>query len=378
MDAALHASQEDDRLTLAIRNLVQDRTRLLLSVAGVALATMLVLLLNGFVTGFNQQLSTYADHTPGSVVALQKGGRNLLVSTSLIPPASREQVRAVDGVDEAIPVLLRTTILELQGQRRAIYLVGYDRALGGGPWKLTAGREPADDEIVLDRVLASRHDLVVGGAVRVLGRTFTVSGLSDETTSWMLSFAFLNKGAAESLFLTPGATSLLLVKPSPGVAPETVRDRLRERTGLGAELKATLAENDRQFFLRYFSPPIQLMAAIASLVGALVVGLVLYTATIERQREYGMLKAIGARGRTLYRVTLLQALAVTALGVLPGVGLAFAASGIIEALRPQFSNAYDARSVATAIAASFVMALVATLLPTRVIAGLAPADVFRR
>ena len=368
-----------EAMTLAIRNLVQDRTRLLLSVAGVALATMLVLLLNGFVTGFNQQLSTYADHTPGSVVVLQKGGRNLLVSTSLIPPASREQVRAVDGVDEAIPVLLRTTILELQGQRRAIYLVGYDRALGGGPWKLTAGREPAaDDEVVLDRVLASRHDLVVGGTVRILGRSFTVSGLSDQTTSWMLSFAFLRKGAAESLFLTPGATSLLLVKPSPGVAPETVRDRLRERTGLGAELKATLAENDRQFFLRYFSPPIQLMAAIASLVGALVVGLVLYTATIERQREYGMLKAIGARGRTLYRVTLLQALAVTALGVLPGVGLAFAASGLIEALRPQFSNAYDARSVATAIAASFVMALVATLLPTRVIARLAPADVFRR
>ncbi len=366
-------------MSLALRNLVQDRTRLFLSVAGVALATMLVLLLNGFVTGFNEQLSTYADHTPGSVVVLQNGGRNLLVSTSLIAPASRDQVLRVEGVDEAVPVLLRMTILDLQGQRRPVYLIGYDPSLGGGPWKLSAGREPAtDDEIVLDRVLASRYDLTLGSTVRILGRDFSVAGLSDQTTSWMLSLAFLRKSAAESLFLTPGATSVLLVTPSPGIAPGVVRDRIRDVTGLGAELKSALAENDRQFFLRYFSPPIQLMAAIASLVGALVVGLVLYTATIERQREYGMLRAIGARGRMLYRVTLLQAVAVAVLGVVPGFGLALVASALIEALRPQFANAYNVQSVATAVSASFAMALLATLLPTRVIAGLAPADVFRR
>lgn len=365
-------------MSLALRNLAQDRTRLVLSVAAVALAVMLVLLLNGFVTGFNQQLSTYADHTPGSVVVLQSGARNFLVTSSLIPPAARDEVRKIDGVAEAVPVFLRMSILELHGQRRAIYLVGYDRAQGGGPWKLSAGREPEPGEIVLDRVLADRHDLAVGSTVRVLGRDFTVSGLADQSTSWMLSLTFLNKADAEALFLTPGATSFLLVTPSAGVAPETVRDRIRAQTELGAELKSTLAETDRQFFLRFFSPPIQLMAAIASLVGALVVGLVLYTATVERQREYGMLKAIGARARQLYRVTLLQALIVTILGALPGLALAFAASAVIERIRPQFANAYDAPSVAFALGASFVMALLATLLPTRVIAGLAPADVFRR
>lgn len=365
-------------MSLALRNLAQDRTRLILGVAGVALAVMLVLLLNGFVTGFDQQLSTYADHTPGSVVALQPGGRNFLVSTSQIPPASREQVLAIEGVGRAIPVLFRMTILERHDQRRPVYLVGYDRELGGGPWKLTGGREPEPNEVVVDRVLASRHDLGVGDTVAILGRDFTVSGLSDQTTSWMLSLAFLNKTDVQSLFLTPGATSLLLVEPSAGVAPETVRDRIRDGTGLGAELKSTLAENDRQFFLRFFSPPIQLMAGIASLVGALVVGIVLYAATVERQREYGVLKAIGARARLLYRVTLLQALVVSVLGALPGVGLAFAASALIERVQPQFANAYELQSVLLALAASFAMAIVATVLPTRVIAGLAPADVFRR
>ncbi|MBI2773652.1 MAG: ABC transporter permease [Chloroflexi bacterium] len=260
-------------MSLAIRNLVQDRTRLFLSVAGVALATMLVLLLNGFVTGFNEQLSTYADHTPGSVVVLQNGGRNLLVSTSLIPPDARETALAVDGVAEAVPVLLRTTILELDGQRRAVYLVGYDPAQGGGPWKLTAGREPlAADEIVLDRVLASRHQLGVGSSVTVLGRAFTVSGLSDETTSWMLSLAFLNKGTAEALFLTPGATSFLLVTPSPGTTPEVARDRLRQLPGIGAELKSTSPGSTRRDTSRTATTsvrpsPKRLVTALTSSVG---------------------------------------------------------------------------------------------------------------
>jgi putative ABC transport system permease protein len=365
-------------MSLAFRNLAQDRTRLFLSAAGVALAVMLVLLLNGFVTGFNRQLSTYADHTPGSIVVLQEGGRNLLVSTSLLPADGEKRARAVEGVDAAIPVLLRMTILELHGQRQPIYLVGYDTDLGGGPWKLTAGREPTrDDEIVLDRVVASRHDLTIGSTVRILGRDLIVSGLSDETTSWMLSLAFLRKGAAESLFLTPGATSFLLVAPSPGTAPEVVRDRLDDVPGLGAELKDTLAENDRAFFLRYFSPPIQLMAAIASFIGALVVGLVLYTATVERRREYGMLKALGASPGRLYRITLVQALSVSILGALPGVGLAFAVSELIAQLRPQLAVSLDPQLVGFALVAGFAMALLATLLPTRVISGLAPADVFR-
>ena len=38
-----------------------------------ALAVMLILILNGFVSGMNQQVSAYLDHTPGSIVLVQLG-----------------------------------------------------------------------------------------------------------------------------------------------------------------------------------------------------------------------------------------------------------------------------------------------------------------
>ena len=40
----------------------------------------------------------------------------------------------------------------------------------------------------------------------------------------------------------------------------------------------------------------------------MIVGLIIYTATVERQREYGVMKAIGAKNRVLYQVVLTQAL----------------------------------------------------------------------
>jgi len=69
---------------LARRNLFLDKTRLVLSVGGVALAVMLILLLNGFLTGMNRQVTSYLDHSPGSILVAQKGGRNLLGATSLL------------------------------------------------------------------------------------------------------------------------------------------------------------------------------------------------------------------------------------------------------------------------------------------------------
>ena len=366
-------------MSLALRNLVQDRTRLALSVAGVSLAVMLVLLLSGFVDGIDQQVGAFADRTPGSIVVAQEDVDPLLVATSTLPPGAAEAAERVAGVAEVVPVISRLTILDLHGTKLAAYLIGYDPAKGGGPWRMAEGREPgADDEIVIDRSIASRHDLAVGDQVSVLGRDLRGVGISRGVTTWMLSYVFVRTSAAEALLRAPGIASYLLVRPADGAAPEAVRDRLRDLEGMNAELKSTMVENDQRYFTRFFTPPIRLMAAIAFLVGALVVGIVLYSATVERQREYGVLKAIGARGAMLYRVTLAQAFLVTVAGSLIGVAVALGSSELIMEARPQFLIAYAPETVAAALAAGGVMALLATFLPARVIAATAPAEVFRR
>jgi putative ABC transport system permease protein len=364
---------------LARRNLLKDKTRFALSVSGVALAVMLVLVLSGLLTGSYRQITGYLDHASASVVVAQEGVGNLLGATSLLPPDTARRAATTAGAVDATPILSQFVILDLHGKKQPAYLIGYDPALGGGPWQMAAGRTPAtDDELVLDRVLAERHNLTTGDTFELLGRTFRIVGLSDGTTSWMTSFFFIRKGAAEDLLRAPGATSFLLVTPEPGASAETLRDRLAEIPGADALLKADVAANDLALFARFFSAPLKLMSGIAFLVGALVVGLVIYTATVERQREYGVLKAIGARNGTLYGVVLLQALIAALGGVGLGLLLAYAAAEVIMLARPQFLVVLDPFEAARAVVVGLAMALAAALLPARVVAGLAPAEVFRR
>jgi len=366
-------------MLMARRNLGRDRTRLLLNIAGVALAILLILLLTGIREGMFRQITSYLDRTPGSLLVSQGGVENLLSVTSLLPAGATARVQGTRGVESVIPILSQYTILDLHGRKQAAYLIGYVPARGGGPWRLAAGRAPrADDEAVFDRVLAERHDLALGDRVDVMGRTLEVVGLSEGTTSWMTSFFFLRKSAVESLVRLPGATSFLLVTTDEGASVDDVRSRLASLDGVDVHTKGEIAANDRKLFARYFSAPVTLMAAIAALVGALVVGLVIYTATVERERDFGVLKAIGAPNRSLYLVVVAQSLIASLGGVVAGSVLAIGARAGIMALRPQFLIVLEPADFVLALVVGLGIAMVAGLYPARRIGGLAPAEVFRR
>jgi putative ABC transport system permease protein len=364
---------------LAYRNLMQDKLRFFISVSGVALAVMLILLLNGFLQGINQQVTSYLDHMPGTVMVAQKGVRNLLSATSLLPAGATEQARSVEGIAHVTPILSQFVILDLHEKKQPAYLIGYQPGEGGGPWKLSAGREPAaDDEVIFDRVLAEQHEIEISSKVTILDQDFTVVGLSEGTTAWMTSFFFIRKSAAEKLFRVPGGSSFLLVESKPNADLERLMERLRENLPAEVQAKAIFVTNDRKLFSKVFSIPLKLMVAIAFLVGTLIIGLVIYAATIERQREYGVLKAIGTRNRLLYQVVALQAMISAVCGSALGVLLSWQAGKWIMQARPQFLIVFDRADTAAVVLLGLGMALGAALFPVRWIAGLAPAEVFRR
>jgi len=366
-------------MSLARRNLFQDKTRLALSVAGVALAVTLILVLKGFLAGMYRQITSYLDHSPGSIVVAQEDVANLLGATSLLPDGTLQRTESTRGVERAVPILSQFVILDLHGKKQPAYMIGYEPREGGGPWNLVAGREPRSKrEVVFDSILADRHSLRLGDQLEVMGRDFAIVGLSQGTTSWMTSFFFVRKDAAENLLLSPGATSFLLVQTRANANGDDVIARLNEFSNINALGKTEMAANDLKLFAKVFSAPLKLMVGIAFLVGSMIVGLIIYTATMERQREYGVIKAMGGKNRFLYRLVVTQALFASIAGSLLGVLLANGAAQWIMAARPQFLIIFDPVDSGQALLAGLGMALMASIVPTRVMAGLAPAEVFRR
>ncbi|HMQ29085.1 MAG TPA: ABC transporter permease [Chloroflexaceae bacterium] len=202
-------------MALARRNLIQDWARLSLSVTSVALAVMLILLLGGFLSGRFVQIAAYLTNTPGSVVVAQDEVRNLLGVSSLLPLGAAAAART--GGSRVIPILSQFVILDLHEKKQPVYLVGYDPKQGGGPWRLAAGAEPQGSyEVVLDRVLADRHGIALGEQVEIVDRDFTVVGLSNGTSLWMISFV---EDGQTYFFCSRGCRNEFLAKRYEAVLP---------------------------------------------------------------------------------------------------------------------------------------------------------------
>jgi hypothetical protein len=110
---------------LARRNLFQERRRALLATGGVAVALLLVLLLDGSFAGAMRQVTAYLDDSPADAIISQAGVRTMHMSASALPPATVDRARAVPGVAWAEPIRYASGLLTSQLDRQLAYLNGY-------------------------------------------------------------------------------------------------------------------------------------------------------------------------------------------------------------------------------------------------------------
>lgn len=365
---------------LALQNLWQQKLQLSLSVSGVGLAIMLIILLNGFLAGIYRQVTAYLDHMPADFVVTEEEVSNLLGARSLLPSGIESRARGVTGLAEVTPIISQFVILDIHDKKVVSYLVGYELGSGGGPWQLKAGRLPTeDDEVVVDSVMAQSHDITLGDNIEILDQDFSVVGLSDGTNSWMASFLFVDKRAAEQLLQNPSAISFLLLQLAPGADRDAVEARLHRRLRNAEVLPiATVKQNDINLLVRIFAGPLYLMVSIAFAVGTAILGMIVFTATSERLREFGVLKAVGAENRQLYWLVIQQGVAMALLGTLLGSGLAWLAAQLIMSLAPKFLIVVEPKAIFAIAFTGLLMGLLAAIAPVQRIAKLDPALVFRK
>jgi putative ABC transport system permease protein len=361
------------RVPLGRRNLLADRRRLLASIVGVGLAVMLILLLNGMWTGLQAQARVYTDKAGADLYVLQPGVRDLTAGTSTLPMSTLETVKADDDVTWAAPIRTAYLIAQLHGKKVATYLIGSIPGDRGGAWTISPGRAPqADDEVVLGSALASRHGLNVGDRLEVLGHSLRIVGIAP-ANGFMMSYVFVTHRAVDRMSASPNSTSVILVSTS---KPAAVAQRLRTE-GLNVLTRDQIAENDVKFVTGIFGGPIRLMVGIGFAAGTMIIALTAYTTIIERRREYGIVKAMGATRKRLVAVALFQTFTLATLGLLAGWLLFLVGRALIVSGRPQFTVLLTRGTLTQAAIAAFVMALLAAIIPARRLAKLEPAVAYR-
>lgn len=361
------------QVPLARRNLLSEPRRLITSAAGVGLALMLILLLEGLWAGIDAKTTVYEDHSGADLYVAQPGTRNFFSALSVIPASTVDEVAADPDVTWAAPVRGLFSIMELHGTKVPAYLVGWQPGRPGGPWDITDGRAPeADDEIAVGQVLSLRHGVGVGDRLDILGRSFAVVGIAD-ADMFMFSFVFMTHAATDQILRLPDTTSFVLVGTD---RPDEVRARLTS-TDLAVLDRDELKANDLAVMSRPFAVPLRLMVGVAFVIGSLVIALTAYSAIVEHRRDYGIYKAIGADRVHLLRVALTQTIILAALGLAAGTVFFLAGRGLISMVRPQFAIVLTPAIVIRAFVAAIAMGLIAAVLPARRLARVDPTTAYR-
>jgi len=307
---------------LVVSNVRQRPIRTLVSVAGVALGVCLVMLFTGLAQGMSSDLQRRAANVRAEILFTRPGSMQLTGSTANLSTKYVDLLKTVDGVEEALPVV----VYVLQGNRG----FGFER-IEGVEWEnyarvnelqIDSGRAPqANDEIIVDQTKARNNNLSVGSTINLLGdRPYRVVGIySPESTARVKTTM---SGLQEALEST-GKCTYILVKIREGADKVEVAKRIDQEIP-GNKIQFT----DEVFAglektIPYLGIFLRVLVGLAAVVSALVVMLAMYTTITERTREIGILKAMGASRRYIILIIESEALLISAVGLVAGFALSF-------------------------------------------------------
>jgi putative ABC transport system permease protein len=365
---------------LAFRNLFQSKMRLIISIGGVTLALLLSLSLEAVLEGIEHQITTYIDQSGADIFVAQDGVRNMHMASSWLPASMAGRVRNVPGVESVTPILYLTNVIEARDNRNLAYIIGLPpHAAVGGPRYIAAGVAlPVKGEAIIDRTVAEKSGVTLGDTIKILGKEFTLAGLADNMTTFTGSIAFISKRDFDQMRGETDAVSFVLVKVKPGESPAMVAARIEQRIDkVTATPHAGFADQERKIVQDMSTDIVTLMNLIGFVIGLVVMALTVYTATLARRKEYGVLKALGARHGQLYRTVLAQALLSVGLGFVLGVIITSGLAVIMPYFGLGLSLSINGAALIRIGGLALVIAGLAALLPIKQIAGLDPAQVFR-
>ena len=384
-------------LLLARKNLFSERTRLAISVGGVALAVFLISLLLSLYRGWDEKVGGFVENSPIDVWIGSQGTQSFLTAASILPTEGDDGegardflndnpsverwdyliVRPLEGIKVKLP---RDDDEPYAGTKMDLQLIGYNPLSGmGGPLRIVEGKEaPGPGEVIVDEALRDRYGVRVGDIVSAGGLDWTVVGVSSGGDFVAVQTVFTTLDAAREALSMQGLTTFYVIDMKPKADEVDFASDLEILfPAIAALPKGEFAQATRDRILGEILPILVAVLGLAFIVGLAIAGLTIYTATVEKSREYGILKAVGFKNRYLYRVVLEQSLVTGTLGFAIGAGLTLAISPFARDFVPQFVTFVKWQDILLVAGATLVMSGIAAYIPVRRLASIDPVAVFK-
>jgi putative ABC transport system permease protein len=316
---------------MIVANLAFRPLRSLISIVAIALEVTLILLIVGLCLGFVND-SRQRQAGIGADVIVMPPGSSFIVGLTGAPMSIK-----IGGLLAKLPhvVLVAPVVNHINAMGALEVIAGVDLAsyqgLGGPFHYLAGGPFQGPNDALVDEIFARAKHIKVGDPIEIMNNKFRVSGIVEPGKG---ARKFVPIQTMQDLLGAQGKASLFYLKLDDASNAGQVVDEIKNVPGMETYVATSMA-----YYLSMMTPNnypglpifINVVIGISVIVGFIVIFQAMYTAVMERTREIGILKSIGASKTYIVNVVLRETVLLALSGIVLGVLVSLAArAGIVH------------------------------------------------
>lgn len=344
---------------LVIGNLVHRPLRSLISCLAVAIEVIMILSITAILMGKLNGFKTRQNGIGMDMIVRPNSASNLVGMS----PAGAS-IKVADILAKIPHVVVSAPVnIQVNSSLDTIYGVDFKSFNDLLPFTFLAGTPfQGPNDVIIDDYTAKGKK--VGDTIQILNHPFRICGVVAHGKGGRKFIPIDTMGAMTG---TEGkATTFYLRTENPPKYQQEIKQAILATPGMSTYQVATAEE-----FLSAISPDklpgfnigLEVVIGIAVIIGFLVIFQSMYTAVMERTREIGILKSMGASRGYIVGIVLRETGLLAAVGILVGIIASFALSTVLEARFPTLDFVIDVPYIWKAVLIAFSGALLGALYP---------------
>jgi putative ABC transport system permease protein len=345
---------------MIVSNLAHRPVRSAISIVAIGIEVTLILLIVGFSLGMLNDSRSRQAGIGADVIVLPPGSSNLVAVTGApMPVKIADLIAKLPHVSVVAPVYIQ--ISTGSGHLQNLYGIDLPTYEGLHPFRyLSGGPFESPDDVIVDDIFANGNHVKVGENVSLLNQNFRVAGIVAHGQGARI---FLELGKLQELNGGQGKASAFYVKADNPAIAETVVQEIKNIPHMDTYGVHSMSE-----YLSMLTPDnipmlstfIRIVIGIAVTIGFIVIFQAMYAAVMERTREIGILKSLGASKFYIVSAILRETTVLSIGGIIVGFLISLAARIAIQSrttLPVDITSGWILRAIVIAIVGSLLGAI---------------------
>jgi putative ABC transport system permease protein len=318
------------RRLAALKMLLHDRSTTAGSVSGVIAIIFLVGQQLAILFGLLTYMSVLVDNSGADIWVLTKNTDNVN-SAGTLPTRYIDRIEGIKGIQWAEPIITSAGLLKrTDGNYQPVQIVGLKRPrLAGGPWRFYDGSINAlldSDGITVDATdfpalgNPSVSDIfeINGKEVRVAGITRGIRGFGG-----ILVFTNIDKAREITGFQSDRCSAVMVKISQDGSMNSVIASIQQVLPDTEVVSSDRLSRLTRLYYIKNtgIGGSFGFSTVIGALVGVVIIALTMYTNVLNKQKDFAVLRALGARKWDVVLIVLYQSIFIALIGIVAGFTL---------------------------------------------------------